>query len=110
MRYLEPSIGVDRRLRLKRTTSRSAPVRLTRGLVTVVACVAQAVLGVTVLVSGLIMPNSVVVVLGLIWTAGVAVMIRGRRRRALMLAVPIASWIVWLGVAWIGETALGWTA
>lgn len=74
------------------------------------ACLIHAVLGVTVSVSGLIVPTGAVLLLGLLWIAGVAVMIWGRRRRALVLAVPIASWVVSFTVVWIGDAWLGWTA
>lgn len=90
---------------------RSAPVRrVTRTVAAVVAWLVQAILGVTVSVSGLIMPPGAVMLLGVFWIVGVVVMLRVRRQPALLFAVPVVSWVVWFAVAALGEAWLGWTA
>lgn len=87
-----------------------APRRVARIVVAEVACILQAFFGVTVSVSGLIMPMGAVLLLGPFWVAGVIVMFFARRRPALMIAVPMVSWVVWFAVAWIGDAWWGWTA
>lgn len=79
-------------------------------MVVAIAVLLHAALGITVSVSGLIMPTGAVMVLGLVWIVGVAAMIWCRRRPVPMLAVPIATWAVWFIVVGVGETWLGWTA
>ncbi len=91
-------------------TSPSSPRSIARIVVAVLACLVHAVFGVTVAVSGLIMPMGAVYLLGLFWIAGVAAMIRARHRPALMIVVPIVSWVVWFTVVWIGDAWWGWTA
>ncbi len=92
------------------STSQSPGRRAGRIAVMVVAGLVHAALGVTVSVSGLIMPTTAVRLLALLWIAGVVGMIRSRHRPALLLAVPVASWAVWFAVVALGEAWLGWTA
>lgn len=99
-----------------RTDGSSRPARSTslrvvaRIFVMSFAWLGQAILGVTVSVSGLIMPPGAVMLLGFFWIAGVVVMIRHRHRPGLSAAVPAVSWAVWFAVAALGEARLGWTA
>lgn len=84
--------------------------RATRTVVAMVAWLVQAVLGVTVSVSGLIMPPGAVMLLGVFWIVGVVAMLRVRHRPALLVAVPVVSWVVWFAVATLGDAWLGWKA
>lgn len=103
-------IVAERRLGPQRATSRSSLRRFARVVGVVLAWLIHAALGVTVPVSGLIMPIRAVMLLGLFWIAGVAVMIRFRRRPQLVVAVPMVSWTLWFTVVWIGDAWLGWVA
>lgn len=91
--------------------TRSSRVRgVARRLVIVLAWICHAALGVTVSVSGLIMPPGAVMLLGLFWIAGVVAMLWNRHRPGLLTAVPAVSWAVWFAVVVLGEAWLGWTA
>ena len=93
-----------------RAIPRTRSQRLARSSAIVAAGLIHATLGVTVSVSGLVMPSGAVTVLGLVWIGGVAAMILGRNRTVLVLSIPVASWALWWAVLLIGETLFDWTA
>jgi hypothetical protein len=66
--------------------------------------------GFPVLVGGLIMPLWAILVLAVIWVAGLFLAIRWRRQRNRFLALPFIMFAIWLATAYLGETFLGWTA
>jgi hypothetical protein len=60
--------------------------------------------------SGLVAPGWAVLMLLLIWVALVVLAIRWRRRRPLLVPlVPVAGFVIWIGVISAGEAWLGWT-
>ena len=61
--------------------------------------------------SGLVAPLYGLVVLALIWLAGIIVILRWRPANAwLVLLVPVAAVALWFGVLTLGEAVFGWTA
>jgi hypothetical protein len=63
-----------------------------------------------VLVGGLIMPLWAILVLAVIWLAGVFLAIRWRKQRVWFLALPFIMFGIWWATASLGEAFLGWTA
>jgi hypothetical protein len=61
--------------------------------------------------SGLLAPLWAIIGLLVLWTAGLALALRYRRRRPwLVLALPFTLMIIWFVVITVGERLLGWTA
>jgi len=68
-------------------------------------------LGVPYLLSGLLAPFWAAVMLWSVWTALLAVAIRKRRRRPMLVAIiPIISLLAWVAAQWAGSALLGWAA
>lgn len=68
-------------------------------------------LGVPYLLSGLLAPFWAVVILWTVWTALLAVAIRKRRRRPMLVAlIPIISFLAWVAALWAGSALLDWAA
>ena len=68
-------------------------------------------LGVLYLLSGLLAPFWVAVILWTAWTALLAVAIRKRRRRPILVAlIPIISFLAWVAAQWAGSAFLDWAA
>ena len=72
--------------------------------------VLQAVAGVFVISSGLMMPMWAIVALAGFWFAALVVAVRRRHRPLAVLLTPVVTFAVWFLTGWAGETFLGWTA
>jgi hypothetical protein len=92
------------------TTPDPSPTSLGSSIARVVGFALQAVAAVFVAASGLMMPMWAVLVMWLVWLAGLAVQIVHRRRPLVVVAVPIVVAAIWLLTGTLGETYLGWTA
>jgi hypothetical protein len=68
------------------------------------------VAGFPVLVGGLIMPLWAILLLAVVWVAGLFLAIRWRKQRNRFFALPFIMFAIWLATAYLGETFLGWTA
>lgn len=93
-----------------RRRRRGRPPRLLAASSLVIGGALHVLLGATIAVSGLIMPAWAVGVLAIAWAVGTASIVRWRRRPPLVVAVAVSLWIVWLGLASVGDAWLGWTA
>lgn len=85
--------------------------RIGAAVAVLVASLLQLVVGFFTLSSGLVAPLWAVVLLGVLWVAGVVALVRVARRRPLVTpAVPVVNGAVWWLVLTLGERLLGWTA
>jgi hypothetical protein len=89
------------------STEQRAPGGL---VVDVIGFALYAAAGFPILVAGLIMPLWAVMVLAVIWLAGLYLAVRWRRQRSRFLALPFIVVAIWWATAYLGETFLGWTA
>jgi hypothetical protein len=91
------------------TTGTASGWSLAGGLAVAIGFALQAIAGVFVSASGLIMPAWAIAATVTVWLTGLVVAIRHRRRPLVVLLVPVATMAVWLLTGWAGETFLGWT-
>lgn len=76
----------------------------------VVAAILHAAVGFMYLASGLMAPLYGIAILWAIWIACTVLLVRFRRRGPILLVVPIAAGLLWLGIMTLGDAFLGWTA
>lgn len=78
---------------------------------TVVAAAAMLVVGFFYGVSGLMVPEWVVVALAVVWLGlVVGLVILARRRTFAVLAIPIIAAVIWVLAVWFSDVVLGVTA
>ena len=76
----------------------------------VIAAILQAAVGFMYLPSVLMAPLYAVVLLWALWIAATVVLVRFRHRGPLLLVVPVAAALLWVGIMSFGDAVLGWTA
>lgn len=95
----------------RRPERHGGAVRVLSVLAVVVAAVQQLGVGWFTAASGLLAPLWAIVVLGLLWLAAAAMLVRvARRRPPVAPLVPLANGLLWWAVMMAGENWLGWTA
>ncbi len=75
-----------------------------------VGVVAHLAVGFVLLVSGLVFPIWAWAAMLAVWVVGFVLQLRWKHVPLRVLAVPVATALLWAWVAWVGDTVLGWTA
>lgn len=76
----------------------------------VVACIAQALVGVLYLFAGLIVPPYGLILLWPLWIAATVLLVWFRDRGPVTWVIPAVTVTLWFIVIWMGDSWLGWTA
>lgn len=67
-------------------------------------------MGILVLVSEILMPPTAVAWLGVAWAIGLLIALTRIDRPSIVIAVPLGTFVLWLGTVLVGDAVLSWTA